>query len=110
MRDEHIAESDWKKIRDLKPAALNRFCERVLLDIQEISSHPGQTPHEKYLAIYELMQERDRTIGEVFNDLRRSVALMRIIYLRRLSLLTDAEFTTFSEEARALVQGSLRLS
>ena len=33
-----ISESDWRLFRKLQPLALERFCERVLSEINQISS------------------------------------------------------------------------
>jgi hypothetical protein len=63
-----IPESDWKLFRQLHPIALNRFCEQVLADIARIVANEKATPHERYLKIYKLVEQRDRIIGEAFND------------------------------------------
>jgi hypothetical protein len=96
-----IPESDWKKIRDLKPVLLDRFCQRILQEVAFQATEPSQTPHERYLAIYKLIKNRDRDIGEIFNGLSRSNAMMCILNAHRHGLLTEDELGRFSDDTRA---------
>ena len=98
-----IPESDWKLFRQLHPVALNRFCERVLADIAHIVADTKATPHERYLSIYKLVEQRDRTIGEAFNDLRRSTAIMRLLTICSHSLITQDEIERFTQETRNVI-------
>lgn len=101
MRD--IRESDWKHLRSLHKIALERFCQRVLSDLQQRASLSSQTFHQRYLDIYQLVKQRDKLLAQIFDDPRRSTATYTIIALRRHGLLEDAEFAQFSEELRNLV-------
>jgi hypothetical protein len=58
----------------LEPVALDRFCERVLSEISQISSDSNKTRHQRYVAIFKLLERRDRELADAFNDLRRSTA------------------------------------
>jgi hypothetical protein len=40
-----IAESDWKKFKELYKLALDRFCMGVLADAQTIAQHDALSPH-----------------------------------------------------------------
>ena len=102
-----IAESDWKILRELHPIALDRFCHRILKEIESAIADSSRSHHQRYRAIYGLVGRRDREIADAFNDLRRSTAVMRICYLRKLGLLCDEEFARFSEETRGAVQAFL---
>ncbi len=102
-----IAESDWKILRELHPIALDRFCRRILAEIESVVADSSRSHHQRYLAIYQLVERRDREIADAFNDMRRSRAVMRICHLRNLALLSDEEFARFSEETRGAVQGLL---
>jgi hypothetical protein len=99
-----ISEADWKIFRQLHQVALDRFCERVLAEAAQLASSPGKTAHERYVGLYRLFQRRDRELAELFDDLRRSTALLRLLGIRSQGLLTDEEFARFSPEARAVVQ------
>lgn len=95
-----IPESDWKLFRQLHPIALNRFCDKVLRDIATISGDAKATPHERYLRIYKVIHQRDRTIADAFNDLRRSTAILRLISICSHKLITEDEIARFSEGTR----------
>jgi hypothetical protein len=106
MRD--IKESDCKRLRDLKALALERFCDRVLLDIDRARSDATATPQQRYLAIYALIEKRDKELGDIFNDLKRSNALLKALLIQRAGLSTEDELAGFSEETKspiAMLQG-----
>lgn len=96
-----IKESDWKHLRELKPVALDRFCNRILLDIQEASSDPEKTPHQRYLMVYKIAKDRDNELGNIFDDLKRSNAVGKLFLMRGKSLLTDEEWNGFSDEIKS---------
>lgn len=99
-----IKESDWKRFKPLRQLALERFCERVLLDIGCVGADAGKSHHERYLDIYKLIQERDKELVRTFDYLRRSTAIVQIGHFRSLGLLTEEELTGFSEEMRSIVE------
>ncbi len=100
-----IKESDWKRFKALRELALERFSERVLLEIGRIGGDLGKSHHERYLDIYKLIQKRDKELARAFNDLRRSTAIMQIGLFRSHGLLTDDEFSRFSEDLRHVLEG-----
>lgn len=93
-----IKESDWRIFRELRSIALDRFCQRILDEIQAISADTTRSPHERYLAIYELTRRRDREIADAFNDPRRSRAYLQLVYILSLDLLTEDELGRFGPE------------
>lgn len=99
-----INEPDWKLLRQLHPLALERFCQRVLSDIEGLAQDSAKTNHERYLAIYRLIQQRDSELAEIFNDQRRSTAIEKLARMRALNLVTDDEMARFSPDIRQIVQ------
>ena len=97
-----IQESDWKLFSRLKPLALDRLCQRILSEIAVVASSPTSA-HDRYLAIFRLIAERDREIAICFNDLSRSKIVERLIPMRALNLVSDEEFAGFSEETQTMV-------
>lgn len=98
------AEQDWRILRQLEPVALERHCQATLERIAQIASDKTKNYHERYRAIWRVMQERDDEVVETFDDMRRSRALMRICALRTHRLLTEEEFARFSEQTRSAVE------
>lgn len=99
---QNIPEHDWKAWRALSRVALNRFCERVLIEAAEYADAEG-TPHERYLQLYKQLMKRDAEIAEVFNGPRRSRAYQQIATAVRRRIITRAELSRFSEETRAVI-------
>jgi len=78
-----IKESDWKLFRPLRELALEGFRGRVLDEVERIGSDQTKSKHDRYLAIYRLMRERDKEIGRIFETLRRSTATLQIFSFPR---------------------------
>jgi hypothetical protein len=94
-----IKEADWKIFRELRSLALERFCERVLGEVRELTKKSGSS-HERYLEIYRLLQKRDRKIAAGFNGMRRSMMDVHLLVICSLDLLTPDEIARFSELTR----------
>jgi hypothetical protein len=101
MRPLEIKESDWKILRRLQPLALERLCKRVLDEIESARNDSGRTFHQRYLDIYRIVEQHDREMAAIFNDVRRSNAMMRLALMRSSGLLEESEIASFSEETRA---------
>ena len=102
LRD--IAELDWKVLRRLHPLALERFCERTLAEIELGVQDRARGQHERYINVFNLVQRRDQQMARLFDDLRRSRALAMLAQIRTEGLLTDEEFSMFSQETRDAVE------
>jgi hypothetical protein len=99
-----ILESDWKIFRQLRPIALDRFCERILLEINRLASDANKTHHERYLAIFQLIRRRDEEVADAFNDFRRSTAVRQLARIQMHDLFTEEEMGRFSAETRSTAQ------
>jgi hypothetical protein len=99
-----ILESDWKALRKLHPIALDRFCQRVLSEVSALASDSARSSHERYLAIFKRMKQRDREMADAFDDMRRSRAFVRIACIWSLGVLTEEEFARFSPETQEIAK------
>ena len=99
-----IAESDWKFFRQLHPVALERFCERILNEIESANTDDAKSFHQRYLDIYQIIEHRDKELVDAFNDLRRSTALMQIVTIYSRGLLTETELKGFSQEVLNVIK------
>ena len=102
--ERRFPESDWKGFRQVQALALDRFCQRVLTEVNELAADTGRSSHERYLAVYKLLQHRHNELAAAFDDSRRSTAFVQLARIRAAGLLSDKEFASFSAETRALVQ------
>jgi hypothetical protein len=102
-------EPDWKVLRDLQPLALRRFCDRVLNELNGVINDTRRDSHDRYLAMWKLVEERDRTLAGIFDDLRRSTALEQLAAMRGHDLIQDEEFSRFSDTTREHVTRLLQI-
>jgi len=104
MPKQDIKESDWKVFKRVRVAALERFCGRVLDEIARINSDDTKSKHERYVAIYRLVHERDKEMNPIFDYLRRSTAITQLCSFRLHDLVTEQELRQFSPELVKLVE------
>jgi len=103
-------ESDWKTLSRLKPLALDRLCQRILIESEDIIVRANEGGfHKAYLELYKHIHANDKRLGNCFNDWKRSQAFFILASWRREKLITDEEFAAFSTETRAIAEGILRL-
>src|SRR6266550_4058537 len=95
-----IKDSDWKIFRRLHPVALDRFCRRVIEEINHATSNCDENYHERHLEVSRLIMDRNDEMARAFDDLRRSNTFILLANIRESQLLTDEEFSEFSSEAR----------
>jgi hypothetical protein len=99
-----IKESDWKVFRRLREIALERFCQRALAEMQYVATEPEKTSHERYLAVWKVMHDRDDELAAAFNNPRRSMAFEQLMLMRSHTLLTDEEMAQFSDDTRDVMK------
>ena len=98
-----IKESDWKVFRQLHPVAVERYCQGVLDESERLHRDADKSAHERYLAIYQLFRQRDKELANLFDDFRRSTALLQLAAIHGRGLLTDGEFARFSQETQEFI-------
>jgi hypothetical protein len=99
-----IKESDWRIFRELHKVALERFCRRVLEEVERLNGDSSKSCHERYLAIYRYTREQDKDLAFAFNGMRRSTAVIQLARMQAHNLLTAEELARFSEETRSEVE------
>ena len=102
-----LPESDWKVFRELRETALQRFCTQVLEDVQKTASDSSQSAHERYLALWQLMDKRDRELDRTFDNPRRSFAAVQLAVICRQGLLKPEEIARFSDATQENLSTSL---
>ena len=98
----HLPESDWRLLRTVHDAALERYCAAVLAEC-EAEIRRDASAHERYQRLFRLIETRDRNIAAAFNDLRRSTAMLRLGSMIALDAVTDAELAQFTPSTRERV-------
>jgi len=99
-----IAESDWRLFRQLHPVALERFCKRIVNEVECTKADETKSFHQRYLDIYKTIEHGEKDLAAMFNDLRRSTALMQIVAIYRHGLITETELSGFSQEVHNVIE------
>ncbi|WP_165067220.1 peptide ABC transporter substrate-binding protein [Paludisphaera rhizosphaerae] len=103
--DDCLSEAEWKYLsQHLQPLALDRFCRRVLAEVAQVATDDAKGSHERYRAVFQLIEERDRELAAAFDGLRRSTAFWQLIRMRSLGLITDEELAGFSPETQDAIR------
>lgn len=97
-------ETDWKKLRALKPRVLNHACARIIDALVQIIEKREGREHEAYLELWKLMQEEDDLIAMMFNDFKRSTAFFKLAAWQKHGLLSESDLAAFTEETREVVE------
>ena len=99
-----IPERDWKKLRSLKPRALNDACARILDAVAQIVRKKDGREHEAYLELWKLLQEQDALIALMFDEFKRSTATYKLAAWQRHGLVSESDMALFTEETQAMVK------
>ena len=100
----NIPESDWKTFRELREAALQRFCKRVLEELLSLIRDDSRSHHERYLAVFGLIQERDEQLAHAFNEPARSRMIIQLAAIHALGLLLPGELERFTQDTRRVIE------
>lgn len=79
---------------------LERLCEQILRRAADIATKSDGTNRQRYIKMWELIQEQNQEVAHAFDDHRRSTAFLKILPIHRRGLFTEEEFARFSEETR----------
>jgi hypothetical protein len=98
--ERQFPETDWKVWRKVLEVALERYCTKILHDAAQLEHGEGSA-HSRYLALFKLIEERDETMGLVFNNPRRSTAFIQIATAVAKGIVTREDLSGLSEETQA---------
>lgn len=99
-----ITEPDWKVFKELRAIALERFSEQILEQCRAIIGNDTLTAHERYRELYQLLHDRDEKMSLMFDDVRRSTAILQVKLIWQSGLLHMDELQEFSSETRRILQ------
>lgn len=99
-----FAEAEWRILRELKPVLLDRLCTRIMDECRAVMDDGTRSAHERYLALFQTVNERNEDVAMAFDDMRRSRAAWRLAWMRHLGLFHDDEWERFSPGTRDTVQ------
>jgi hypothetical protein len=104
MMSHDFPESDWKVFRELREIALDRFCRRVLDEIEPLRLNPSRSHHERYLDVFAFLRERDQELASAFDDPRRSQMIVQLAAMHAYGLVGPDELARFTPGTRTRVE------
>ena len=100
----NIPEKDWKKLREFQDQALNIACERILDKINKDLELRGAESHKCYLKLWKVMQDEDKEISLMFDDLKRDTAILKLAAWKRNGILSVENFEKLTEETQNRIE------
>lgn len=104
MVSDDFPESDWKVFRELRELALERFCKRVLEELEPLRRDTSRSHHERYLDLFQFLRARDEELAHAFNDPRRSRMYVQLAAIHAYGLLEPHELGRFTARTRATIE------
>ena len=92
---EPLSEKDWRAFKALKADALERYSSSILAESAAVSADMKRTAHERYLAVYALIQARNREMAKTFDGHSRSKARYQLRMMHTMELITDEDLQRF---------------
>jgi hypothetical protein len=105
MKD--LPESDWKKFNGLLEIAMQRYFERATEEMKRRVTAEHAPAKDRFWDAFEYAQKQRRRARELFDEYRRSTALIQLALMRRDELLTDEELMPLTQATRQFIQGLL---
>ena len=96
----NIRESDWKIFNKIKDIAIERFCEKAIVEYKEILEDTAEHVHNRYLLHYKVVQVRNKQMALIFDGHSRSKAWLQLLAMRGECLVDDSLVAELSEEFR----------
>jgi|TARA_R110002049_G_scaffold190829_3_gene359521 hypothetical protein len=107
--NDRIKESDWKIFKKLRPLALQRYCKRVMGNVDKIIHEEFLDAHERYIEMYKIVHDGDKKLSHMFDGFSRSKALDQLVMYYGNDLLKEEEIAQLSDETRERVHNTLKL-
>ena len=104
----HISEPDWKVFRQLHQVVVERFCDKVLAEVQRVISDVSKSHHERYGDVYGLILDRNKEMAQIIDAYRRSTALFQLGLMHMRGFLAEEEISRFSAGTRRILDNYAR--
>jgi len=98
------SEHDYKHLKKLVPMLHERFCKKFNVETLGILTNEKLTNLDKYNTIYAQVKNTDKTIQELFDDIKRSTTFGKVYGFYKSTLLSEEEFSGFSEDTKELIK------
>ncbi len=79
------------------------LCDRILNDATKLIAGTAPNSHAKYIQLYKLITSRDKVLGSIFNDWKRSNFYPILTGLVAEKLVSPAELQSYSAQTQEVV-------
>ncbi|HUB25771.1 MAG TPA: hypothetical protein VL992_10115 [Tepidisphaeraceae bacterium] len=100
-----MTESDWKIFKQIHAVARERYYMRCVTELAKILNDNSRSYRDRFIVPAEMSDKLRREASEMFDDYRRSTALLKLTRMQYERLVDDGEMARFSPE----LQESVRL-
>ena len=101
---QNIPEKDWKQLKVLHDKLLTMACEKIFDEIEIMLKARKGKEHESYLKLWDFLQSEDKEIAIMFNDLKRSNAMLKLASWKRNNLLSEGDLKYFTDETQNYIK------
>lgn len=99
-----IPEKDWKALRRMQDAKLALLCEEILAKAENISKQRKGNEHQSFLRLWDEVNKGNAEVAALFDDIRRSNALAKVMAWKRRGLLNGDDVGAFSAETQRFLK------
>lgn len=89
----------------MQDAKLARLCEEILAEAERLCADRRGREHDADLALWDHINKRDAQLAELFDDVRRSNAILKLMAWRRHGLLSPEEVSAFTPGTQKALSG-----
>ncbi len=89
-------ESDWKTYREVNVLAIDRYCNRALVEVSRILTDEARAASERLDAIDRLTRDRSKTLHRDFTILSRSRMFLQLAAMHAHGLLEPEDIARVS--------------
>ena len=92
-----ITETDWKIFKSIREKAIETYCQRCLAEYQEIIDS-DESAHNRYHLMYRSVENLDKQMEQIFQNLSRSKAILELTAIRGEELVDETLVSKLSPE------------
>jgi hypothetical protein len=104
-----IKESDWKRFKEIHQIAMDRYAQKCLHQVNYLLTDKDKPAADRFFEIRDAVRDREKTWRRLFEDYRRSTAIIQIMMMRADKLVADEEMIHFSDELRERIEQMLKI-
>jgi len=84
---------------------IKQVCGEILQKVSQEMEFEENEEYKAYLKLWKVLNREDKKVSDLFDDLKRSNAIFKLLSWRQNGLITEQEFNRFSEETRSIIMG-----